>query len=153
MSYKLPKILSFSSSILSTILVAIFLINDYSNISISSLTKDEKVYTGLLLYSEINLGLSMVYLILSCFWSGMILCCNDKDTTTNNFSISKMIFILSGVASNFCLFFILIHNKIIIDSLLTASGWILIGNMLFIILTTVLYKIYKLNNKKYEDLN
>lgn len=151
MSYKLPKCLSCFSSIISVVLVAIFLINDYSQISIDDLTSDEKLFTGLLIYSEVNLSLIMLYIILSCIWSGMILCCNDNDNSTFQFSFSKIIFILSGIASNFYLFYRLINQKMIIDNLITTSGWVLIGNMFFIMLTTSIYKIYKICNKNNND--
>ena len=153
MSYKLPKILGCGSSILCTILVAVLLSKDYSNISISDLSKDEKIFTGLILYSEINLGLTMIYVILSCIWSGMILCCNDEDNTTFQFSITKILFILSGVASTLYLFSKLIYSDKIIDDLITTSGWILVGNMFFIILTTIINKIYVLCCKNYNKLN
>ena len=154
MSYKLPKCLSCFSSIISTILVAIFLANDYSQISINDLTSDEKLFTGLLIYSEVNLGLTMFYIILSCIWSGMILCCNDNDNSTFQFSCTKVIFILTGVASNIYLFYKLLNNKLMIDHLITTSGWLLVSNMFFIILVTMIYKIYKLNQKNdnYEEV-
>lgn len=148
MSYKLPKTLSCISSILTSVLVAVFLANDYKNISIDDLTYQEKLFTGFVIFSEINLGLIMFYIILSCMWSGMILCCNDEDTTTFQFSIYKILFILSGIGSNFYLFYRLIYESQIIDNLITASGWLLISNMFFVFLSTVTYKIYKLKYGK-----
>lgn len=150
MSYKIPKVLGCVSSMITTILVAVFLAEDYSNISIDNLSSDEKIFTGVLIFSEIILGLTMIYLTFACIWSGIVLCCNDEDTTTFTFSFYKVLFLLGSIAANFYLFSVLVTNKIMIDNLITASGWLLVSNMFFICTVGIVNKIYQIRNKKNE---
>ena len=148
MSYKIPKILSCTSSMITIFLVAFFLAHDYNKVNINNLTPDEKVFTGVLIFSEIILGFTILYLTLAGIWSGMILCCNDSDTSVFTFSFYKVIFLISGIISNFFIFSKLVTKRIIIDELITASGWLLVSNMFFIILITVINKIYQIREKK-----
>ena len=97
MSYKIPKIFSFCSSISSILIVGYLLLQEYYNSTYKNLTYDEKVYSGLVIYSESNLFFSLIYVILSCIWSGIILCCNDKDESICQFNILKVLYLLSGV--------------------------------------------------------
>lgn len=150
MSYKIPKVLSCVSSMITTILVAVFLAKDYSNISIDNLSSDEKIFTGVLIFSEIILGLTMIYLTFACIWSGIVLCCNDEDKTTFQFSFYKVLFLLGCIASNFYLFYVLVTNRIMIDNLITASGWLLVSNMFFICIVGIINKIYQIRHKKKE---
>ena len=147
MSYKIPKIFSFLSSITSVFIVGLFLIQEYYNESYKGLTQSEELYSSLVVYSEVNLLACLLYITLSCLWSGVILCCNDKDESICQFSILKTLFLFSGIGTNIYLFILLIKNSEIINKKLTIAGWILISNLFFIILVTSINKIYVLSKE------
>jgi len=154
MSYQIPKIFSFSSSIISVLLVGYYLLHEYYKSTYKNLTYNHKIYSSLVVYSELNLFLGLIYIILSCIWSGIILCCNDTDESICQFSIIKTTFLLSGVGTNIYLFYLLCINSSIVNYKMTVSGWILIGNLFSIILVTSINKLYFIiKHKKRNNYN
>lgn len=147
MSYLIPKIFSFISSISTIAIVGFFLIQEYYDNSYKNLEYNEKVYSSLVLYSELNLLFVIVYIILSCIWSGIILCCNDTDESICQFNLPKVVFLLSGVGTNVYLFILLTKSKSIVNKTLTTCGWMLIGNLIFVITVTSINKLYVLSKK------
>ena len=154
MAYKLPKCIGFITSFITCIVSGGLLIKEKDNISFNQLTKDEKIFGGLLIFSEIFLLTLVSYFVLSCIWSGLVLCCNDRDNTVYQFSIYKILYLLGGIGAHIYLFITLLSNYIMINNDITISSWFLVGNLLFVFTVTTLNKIYNLccikHNKDYD---
>lgn len=157
MSYKFPKCIGFISSFITCIVAGGLLIKEKDNISFNDLSKDDKIFGGILIFSEIFLFTLVSYFVLSCIWSGLMLCCNDRDTTVYQFSLYKVIYLLGGIASYIYMFVILCQNSIMISNDVTLASWFLVGNFLFVVGITSLNKVYNLccisqKEKGYNDL-
>ena len=153
MSYKIPKCLAFISSLMCALIVGGFLIDQSNEITFNSLNKNKRLYLILVIFSEISLAMCVIYFTLSLVWSGIISCYNDDYNTTFQFSVSKILFLLSNFGANIYLLYHLIYHTNYINDNMDLCSWLLVGNMFFIILSTILYKCYHLYRKKnYEDI-
>ena len=157
MTYKFPKCFGFISSFITCIVAGGLLIKEKDKISFNDLSKDDKIFGGILNFSEIFLFTLVSYFVLSCIWSGLVLCCNDRDTTTFQFSLYKVVYLLAGIASYIYMFVILCQNHMMISNDITLASWFLVGNFLFIVSVTSLNKVYNLccispKEKGYNDL-
>ena len=154
MSYKIPKCLAFISSLMCALIVGGFLIEQSNEITFNSLNKNKRLYLILVIFSEISLAMWVTYFTLSLVWSGIISCYNDDYNTTFQFSVTKILFLLSNFATNIYLLYHLIYHTNYINDNMDLCSWLLVSNMFLIMLSTILYKCYHLYHKinDYEDI-
>lgn len=152
---KLIKILIFLTSTLTFISNGIIMLKEKDTINFQSLNKNQDLYVGLLIYTEIYIGIILLYNLLYYIYEQFYNCCNDNRITTS-FSFFKTIFLLTGLVTHMIIAYYLISNKNYIDNNINTISIIFTSNLgisLFIILIINIYKKYSSTNEEERLIN
>lgn len=128
----------------------ILMIKEKNLLNFSELNKNQDFYVGILIYTEIFLGLITFYNILFYIYKYFYKCCNDNEITSS-FSLFKMIFLLSGIVSHITLFYYLIKHKYYIDENIQHINIIFCSNFIFNFFIILFINIYKNCKKNTEN--
>lgn len=143
----LIKILLFLSSSITFIVNGILMIKEKNNLNFQSLNKNQDIYLGIIIYTELYLGFILLYNFLFYMYKNFYSCCND-DNITPTFGCFKTLLILSGIGTHIGILYYLINNNIYITEHVNRISIIFISNMCFCIFIILIINIYKKCCKK-----
>lgn len=144
------KIFIFFASLGTVISNGVLMYQEKDQLDFNKLTKNQYFYIGILIYTEIFVGLIVLYNLLYYIYNFFYKCCNDNDLSSS-FSLFKMIYIISGIVSHLILIYFLIKNKNYIDDSIQNINIIFTGNLLISIFVIIVVNIYKKCIKDYEN--
>lgn len=136
------KIFIFFASLGTVISNGVLMYQEKDQLNFNKLSRNQDFYVGILIYTEIFIGLIVLYNILYYVYNLLHKCCNDNDLSSS-FSLLKTIYIMSGVASHIILIYFLIKNKNYIDDSIQNINIIFTANFLISIFTIIVVNIYK----------
>lgn len=132
----------FISSTLTFLANGILMIKEKDVLNFQKLNKNEDIYVGLLIYTEIYLGIILLYNLLFYIYEQFYNCCNDNKISTS-FSFLKTLYILSGLFSHLILVYYLIKHKNYIDENINKINTIFTSNIAFCFFIVCVVNIYK----------
>jgi hypothetical protein len=145
------KFLLFLLSTTTFLVNGMFMIKEKDVLNFKNLNKEQDIYVALLIFTEIYIGIILIYNLLYYIYEHFYSCCNDNKLTSS-FSLLKTIFLLSGIASHIVIIYYLIKNKNYIDENINNINIIYTSNIcacFFIILIINLYKNCVNKNKEH----
>lgn len=148
----LISILFFFSS-LTVLSNGILMINEKDKLNFNNLSINEKVYVGCLVYTEIYIIIILIYNSIYYIYK-FIFSCFSEGELTFSYSCYKSLFILSGLASQFYLIYVLITKDPFIDQNIYNINIIFVSNFLLIIFLATVFKCLKSKKKEiYKNVN
>ena len=130
----------------------ILMINEKNNIHFHNLNNIEKSTICCFIYNEIFICIILIYNIIYYLYYFIFSCFSDKEIQFN-YSCSKALFIISGLATNIFLFLVLVTHKNIINNNIYHINIIFNVNFILTIIITIIFKLIKNKKIKYNNLN
>ena len=152
MSYKFLQCLITTSTLISSIICGGLIIKNHEEIDFNNYSNLEKSQFCVMMYVDVFYFLFVLYYVLKTIWSGIVFCWTDNYDDKPKFSIITLLAILLASIGNFYLLYYLGKDKLILNKEFTITSSILVSNMFFGILSSIVNKIclWYTNSEKLE---
>jgi len=133
----------------------ILMVSEKNNLDFNNLSSIDKGYIFCLIYSELYLGIILIYNIIYYLYY-YIFSCYSNGSLKFQYNCWKALFLFSGIITHIYLFYILITNTTYIDTNIHTINIVFNVNFLITLFLTIIFKYFKCKNNKvenYENLN